>query len=315
MSINKIVRLIEENRSFLISSHIAPEGDALGSELALAYLLRAKNKNVVIVNERRIPREYEFFPGREILYSLRGRPRGKSPDVVFILDCSELRRCGKVADIVPQDRPLAVIDHHITNCHFGDINWVDAGASSAGEMVYRLYKRMKVPFSRDSAMCLYVSMLTDTGSFRYSNTTAYTHRAVAELLGFGISVNKVYQRIYESRSYADVLSLKQALQTMHINKRAGLAWFKMEMRKGEHTEHADSILDFARRIKDVQVCFLLRYERDKGEVRVNMRSRGRVDVSKVALRLGGGGHKNAAGATLKGLSLDEAEKKVLRLLR
>ena len=315
MSMKKVIQAINKNKSFLVTSHIGLEGDALGSALGLAYLLKRKKKDVVVVNEDPVPRNYKFLDDKRLIKPLGAKI--KRPDVAFILDCSDFSRCGKVANIIPKDIPLVVIDHHISNLKFADINWVEPKSSSAGEMVYKLFKEMGVAFDNKSALCLYTAMLTDTGSFRFSTTSSYTHAAVAELIKFNIAANKVYQYIYESNSYDDMMILQESLDTLKLDNKYKIAWFKINKDIGTsdiHSDQSENILDFARSIKDIEVCFLLKRAKDKNRVRVNLRSRGNIDVSKIARFFGGGGHKNASGCTIKS-TLAKAEKDLLREIR
>lgn len=323
----KIIEAIKKYKNFLITSHVGLEGDALGSELAFALLLKAINKNAFIVNEDSVPKNYNFLTRlpdikkrKNLIKPLNDFIGGKSNkiipfDVAFILDCSDFSRCGKVSGVIPKDIPLVAIDHHVTNLNFADINWVEPKASSAGEMIYKLYKDMGVAFNRSSALCLYTAMLTDTGSFKYSNTNWLTHAAVAELLKFEISANEVYQEIYESNSCSDISVLKEALDSFKIDKNCKIGWFKLTNDfSNTQSDQTDNILDFARRIKDIEACFILKNSKNRNEVRVNLRSRGKVDVSRVAHSFGGGGHKNASGCTVKG-TIDKVEKLVLEKLR
>ncbi|PIQ88269.1 MAG: hypothetical protein COV72_09150 [Candidatus Omnitrophica bacterium CG11_big_fil_rev_8_21_14_0_20_42_13] len=315
MSINKIIKAIDRYDSFLITSHIGLEGDALGSELALAYLLKKKGKNAVIVNEDGVPQNYMFLEDKRFIKPLYAKI--KKPEAVFILDCSDMSRCGKVSGIMPQDAPLVSIDHHISNMCFGDINWVEAKSSSTGEMIYKLYKKMNIPFERKAAICLYTAILTDTGSFRYSATSSYTHQAAAELLKFNIAPDDIYKKVYECNSYSDIIMFKKALDTLTIDDTGKIAWLKMDMDLPDSQscfDQTDNVMDFARRIKDIRACFLLRRAKNKNEVRVNLRSKGNVDVSKVARFFGGGGHRNASGCTVKG-SFAEVESLVFKQVK
>lgn len=327
MSLTKIINTINKHKSFLITTHVGIEGDALGSALALAFLLRAKHKEVTVVNEDSIPNNYLFLKhlaamkkNKDLLKSLSYfRSKGKfhplGVDVAFVLDCSDFSRCGKAAKVISQNSLLASIDHHISNVKFADINWVEPRSSSTGEMIYKLYKEMRMPFNHDSALCLYTAILTDTGSFKYANTSWQTHRAAAELIKFNISANKVYQCIYESNSCSDILVLKEALDSFKLDKSGKIGWFKVNRYFSDaHSDQTDNILDFGRRIKEIEVCFLLKKSKSKDDIRVNLRSRGKIDVSKIAHSLGGGGHKNASGCTVRA-TMEDAEKIVLEKVR
>lgn len=311
MSLRKLINAINKYNTFLITAHVGLEGDAIGSELALALLLRHKGKDAFIVNEDSVPNNYIFLNNRRLIKPLGSKI--KLPEAAFILDCSDFNRCGKVAKVIPKKIPLIAIDHHISNSQFAKINWVKPKSSSTGEMIYELYKAMKVKFTRASALCLYTAIMTDTGSFRYSTTSYKTHQAAAELLRFNIFADKIYQNVYQSNSYADILLLKEALDSLSIDKDGRIAWFKINkdfIDSDTQADQTENILDFARRIRGIEVCFLLKKSKDKKNIRVNLRSRGKIDVSKIAQYFGGGGHKNASGCTIKGTFAD-VEKKVI----
>ncbi|MDP1853375.1 MAG: bifunctional oligoribonuclease/PAP phosphatase NrnA [Candidatus Omnitrophota bacterium] len=315
MSLKKVIGAINKYKRFLITAHVGLEGDAIGGELALALLLKTKGKSAVIINEDNVPKNYGFLNNRGLIKPLGSKI--KYPEAIFILDCSELSRCGKVVKIIPKGLPLIAIDHHISNSQFADINWVKPQSSSTGEMIYELYKAMGVPFGRASALCLYTAIMTDSGSFRYSTTSYKTHQAAAELLKFNISAEKIYQNVYQSNSYSDVLLLKEALNTLKLDRNGRIAWFKIDKDHSDsqtQTDQTDSVLDFARRIKGIEACFLLKRAKDKRFVRVNLRSRGKINVSKIAQYFGGGGHKNASGCTIKG-TFAGVENKVLNRIK
>lgn len=315
MSLKKVVALIKQNKNFLITTHTNPEGDALGSELAFYKLVKKLGKNAVIVNEDRLPYNYDFLPENKIIKKWGKKIRGIKFDCFVILDCSDLNRAGEVGSLNLENKPAINIDHHIGNDRFADANWVEPHASSASEMVYRLYKKMKVSFDRDSALLLYVGMLTDTGSFHYANTTRYTHEAVAELLKYNIDVTGLYRRIYENMPFEDIKLLVRILPTVKREAKGRIVWFqlKQDMLKNKKLSFdlSEELLSFARSIKDTKVALLFKENLGtKNEIRVNFRSQGRVNVNKIARFFGGGGHRAASGATIKG-KIDDVRKKVL----
>ena len=181
MSVKRIAKAIANFDRFLISSHIDLEGDALGSELALASLLRKLGKTVYIVNASRTPANYQFLPGvKSVVQSLSPQQR---PQAAFIIDCSIKQRIGAVEKLIDQRLPIINIDHHIDNNSFGRFNWIQPQASSTGEMIYQLFKLMRVKLDKADALNIYTAMLTDTGCFRHSNTTSLSHQICYELLG------------------------------------------------------------------------------------------------------------------------------------
>jgi len=231
------------------------------------------------------------------------------------LDCSGLSRCGKVARLAG-DKPTLNIDHHISNCRFADVNWVDSGASSACEMTYSLYKAMRQPINKEAALSLYTGIFTDTGSFRYPNTSAFTHRAAADLLRYKLDVARVYKKTYEDIPFACVGVLNKVLATVKRDASGRIAWLYLEKRLYQNLaagfDLTDYILGIARAIKGIEVAALFRESLERpGYVRVNLRSQGKVDVNRIASSFGGGGHRTASGCTVKG-SLVSVSNAVIR---
>ena len=319
MSLKKVVEAIKSNKNFLITTHVNPEGDALGSELVIYRLLRTLGKHAVIINEDNLPAAYDFLPGINKIKKLKKSLKNIKFDCFVALDCSDLKRCGKVSRINLNNRPIINIDHHISNEGFGDINWIEPNASSTSEMLYKLYKRLRIPLDRSTAVSLYVGILTDTGSFHYSNTSALTHKIASELLRLNLDIAKIYKKAYEEIPFSDMKLLSKILPTISRQLHGKIAW--LQIRKNllknkitsiDLTEH---LLSFARSIKDVEVAVLFKENLgQKNEVRVNLRSQGKIDVNKIARFFGGGGHKTASGCTIKG-RIEDVRRRVLNKIR
>lgn len=320
MDLKKAVDCIKKHNQFLITSHTNLEGDALGSQLAFYILLKKLGKIATIVNEDRLPAEYDFLPQKSSIKRFSNSLTKRiSFDCFVTLDCSDLRRCGEVYRINTSGAPILNIDHHISNRRFGDINWVEPDSSSCSEMIYKLYERLRIPLDREVALLLYVGMLTDTGSFRYANTSSFTHKAVSQLLKYNLSVPKIYKSIYENMSFQDMKLLARILPTMRRFAAGKVAWFQIRRNilknKKSSFDLSESLLSFARAIKDVEVCVLFKENLGtKDEVRVNFRSQGKLDVNKIAQLFGGGGHKTASAATIKG-DIGQIRRRVLAKIR
>lgn len=319
MSLKKVAACIKRNNRFLITTHTNSEGDALGSQLAFYKLLKIMGKQAIIVNEDKVPYGYGFLPGINNIQRLKQNLKNLRFDCFVVLDCSDLSRCGKVAKLSSKDVTVLNIDHHISNTKFGDINWVDSRVSSTCEVIYKLYKRLSVPFNKEIATYLYIGMLTDTGSFRYSNTTSFTHKAVSALLRYGLDVVKIYNNLYENIPFEDMKLLSKILLTLRRDAQGKIAWFKVGRNtlknKKISVDISEYILSFGRAIKDVEVVVLFKENLGtKNEVRVNFRSNGRVDVNRIANFFGGGGHRTASGATVRG-RIDQVQKKVLAKIK
>lgn len=314
MSLKQVIDIINQYDKFLITSHKDPEGDCLGSGLALASLLRRRKKEVFFINESLIPEMYKFLPRIDRI--IRGT-KLINFDAAIILDSPNMERIGRAANFINSSNISVNIDHHISNERFADVNWIDSSASSVGEMVYLIFKKLDYKITQEEALCLYVAILTDTGSFRYANTTSRTHNIAAELLKHNLNPEEVYQRIYANSSFTEAKLLGLSLSTLRQSKDGSIVWFRLtkSMRnliKG-NLEQADNFINVARSIKGVKVIALFK-EIKNNEIRVSLRSKGEVDVNRIAKFFGGGGHKTASGCTIYA-NIDKAEKLCLRRIR
>lgn len=314
MSAKKVVKVLKSKKRFLITSHINLEGDALGSELAIARLLRKMGKTVTVVNADKAMDNYLFLPD---IHKIKGPKVKVDFDIALVVDCSDLNRTGKVKDII-RERPIINIDHHISNERFGWINWVDKNSSSACEMIYQLYKLCNVKIDRPAALLLYTGVMTDTGSFRYPNTSASTHEVAARLLKYRLPANDIYRRIYQSNGYADIKLLSATLDTLSIDQTGKVAYFTIDKQmlegRQEGADQTENILNFGRSIKGVEVAVLFKETNKNGLIRVNLRSHGKFDVNKLATYFGGGGHRTASGCSIRG-SLGHARMLVLNKIK
>ncbi|MFH0912694.1 MAG: bifunctional oligoribonuclease/PAP phosphatase NrnA [Candidatus Omnitrophota bacterium] len=315
MSLKKAVARIKKHKNFLITSHTNLEGDALGSELAFSRLLQKLGKGTVIVNEDDYPPQYAFLPDINKMKKFRSNIKGINFDCLAFLDCSDFTRSGEVFRLNKANKPTLNIDHHISNSRFADTNWIDACASSCSEMIYQLYRALRIPLDRESAVLLYAGILTDTGSFRYSNTTSFTHKAISELLKFNLDIPGIYKNIYESIPFEDAQLFSKILPQMRREAQGRIIWFQLKRgilrNKKLSFDLSEHILSFGRAIEDAQVVVLFKENLSKkNEVRVNFRSHGKVDVNAIAGFFGGGGHKTASGATIHG-KIDDVRRKVL----
>jgi len=319
MSLKNVASAVRRNRRFLLTTHTNPEGDALGSELALFLLLKKLGKDAVILNEDALPPEYGFLPAKENIRLYRKNIKGIDFDCIFVLDCSDLNRTGEVYRINRDAKPVVNIDHHISNAMFGEVNWVEPYAACTCEMIYRLYKNMRIGLDKKSALLLYVGILTDTGSFRYSNTSAFTHRAAAELLKFGFNVKEIYRQIYETIPFAELKVLTRVLNYLRLTPDGKIAWIEIprHILKTDRLSFdlTEQVLAYGRMIRGAEVVALFKENLGKkDEIRFNLRSNGSTDVNKIARYFGGGGHKTAAGCTTIG-KITQVRKKVIARIK
>ena len=315
MGLNEASAAIKKYKNFLITAHTSPEGDALGSELGFYNLIKSLGKNGTIINEDRVPYGIEFLCGNKPVHLLNKKSRNIKFDCFVALDCADLKRTGDVYKLNKNNKPVLNIDHHISNQVFGDVNWVDSAASSCSEMIFKLYKKLRQRINKDTALALYTGIMTDTGSFRYSNTSSFTFKAVSELLKSGINVSQVYRNTHENIPLYDIKLLLRLLSKIKFYCRGKIAGFQInkELVKGKKPsiDLADLLLSFGRSIKGVQVVVLFKESPgEKNQVRVNLRSQGKVDVNKIAAFFQGGGHKAASGCTLTG-NIKKIEKSVI----
>jgi phosphoesterase RecJ-like protein len=314
-SVDAVIKFLKKNKSFLISSHKDPEGDSIGSQLAMASLLRRMKKSFVILNEDLVPQAYRFLPQARSLIRPCLRTR-RNFDAAIILDCPCLERAGSVFKYLKVGCPILNIDHHPSNQRFGHINWVDQYASSTGEMIYRLFSGLSLDIGKREALFLYVAILTDTGSFKFSNTGARTHRIVAELIKAGnIRPHQIYRNIYGSFSFRNLKSLGKTLESLHRSRDGKVAWIvldkDMQDRLNGPEGLTDVLMNMVRLIEGVEVAILFRQAREKGKIKISLRSSPRVNVDKIARTFGGGGHKTASGCIVSG-GIDRVENLVLR---
>ena len=304
---------IKRHKRFLISAHLNPEGDSLCSQLAMKLLLESMGKEAIIVNHDEVPGHYKFLP--DIASILTNVKKKIDVDATIVLDCPNMKRLGDVEAIVPKDKPIINIDHHISNERFGTVNWVDDKASSAGEMVYRVFKAMDVEITKEAALYLYIAILTDTGSFNYDNTSNVTHEIAGELLSYGLDPSLVSESVFERRSVEDIRFLGMVLATLKVNKSGDVAYLeitrKMLKDTGADMAKVEGVVNYARSISSVKIAILFKEDlNNHNRINVSFRSKAGVDVNKLAAQFGGGGHTKAAGCALEG-TLAEVEKKVV----
>jgi len=308
--IEKIIEKIKNNKSFLITSHINLEGDALGSELAFYIVLKKLKKKVVIFNSDKSPSIYNFLPN---INSIKNSIDKEKFDVGIILDCSDYSRIGNVKDyIITQTNCIINIDHHISNTHFGDINWVNPKAASTSYMLYEIFKKIKI-INRDIALCLYTGIFTDTGGFTYANTTPSVHKVAFDLLHYKIYPYKINEYLESLCSINDLKLISRFLNSIKVDKKRRICWLKINKWEEKEYDLTEVIFSILKLLKDIEL-FIIFKSISKNKTRINFRSRSFIDVNKIAKVFGGGGHKRASGTTVDGL-LDDVEKKVISFIK
>ena len=307
---------IRSGRRFLITSHRNPDGDALGSGLALQRILRQLGKEARMQVRDGFNQNLMHIPGAADVTITDALPSDypKGYDGVFTMECPEVHRTGYA--VLPG--PVVNIDHHVGNEMYGEINYLDLDAPSVGEMVLQINrKHLRVPLDRETAIALYVSLATDTGFFRYHNTTLRAFQAAQELVAAGVVPGDVSLWINESASRGSIKLLGLCLTTLQLTSEGKIATLELPTRffseSGATPEETEGIVNYGRSIDGVMVSALLKEVDDKS-TRVSMRAKPGVDVQQVAAMFGGGGHKAASGCTIP-LPLAEAKKKLVELLQ
>lgn len=306
---SEIVSALRGCNSILVSVHKSPDGDALGSQLALMFSLEKLGKAVTAQNLDPVPEIYRFLPGSERIRT--GTLIEGTFDSAVVLD-SDPSRTGLFEKGCPADI-LINIDHHITNAFEWPLTWLDPSASATGEMIHELIQKLGVPIDREIALCLYASIFTDTGSFRYANTTAKSMHLAAEMIEAGADPWVVTENVYESFAYRRLKLLGSVLAGMERSEDGRIAWVVVTeelFRQNRATaEDTDNFVNFVRSAKGVEVAVLFR-QTGENQYKISLRSKGRIDLSGPAQALGGGGHKNAAGGIVDG-PLSEVKNKVI----
>lgn len=297
--IEQLLQLIDQNQSFLVASHEGPDGDAIGSTLALANALRDMGKDVVAYNGDHAPLDYAFLPGFDTI--VNDVDEHLSFDVGLVLDAGELKRAGSW--IRERCRVLVNVDHHPYSEDFGDLYFVDTEASSTGVLIYRLLQAGGHRVTENIATCIYTTILSDTGSFRYSNANPEAFRVAGEMVAFGVDPWEIASGLYESQEFVRLRLLALALPTLRVSD-CGLyasiaVTLDMYAEVDADAEATDRFINYPRSIRGVEVAIFFR-QLTPDSFKVGFRSKGNIDVGALARAMNGGGHHNAAGATVEG---------------
>jgi len=314
--IHEICNIINSSQKILILPHIFPDGDTIGSSIALCLSLLQKGKESYVLIEEALPQNLKFLP----IACVHNTHVNNEfiADLIITVDCSDITRLGNRAHYLEQSKKVVNIDHHVTNTYFAQHNLVVSDAAATGEIVYLLLQEMGVFITKDIATCLYVALSTDTGSFRYDNTTAGTHRIAAELLEYGIDLNFITTELYQNKPLSKVILLKEALNSLEIYYSGQVAVLsitsQMLKETGVVAEDTDGLIEFARDIAGVKVGVLIK-ELNHFEMKVGFRSKDdHIDVSEIAAQFGGGGHRKASGCTIHD-TLQNAKEQVVAILK
>jgi phosphoesterase RecJ-like protein len=316
-SLDEIGELLRNHNSFVLISHVRPDGDAIGSQIALGFSLMALGKSVRLINEDGLPDNLAFLAGSDKIETPPAVPL--DVEVAIALDTATKPRLGDNALHAASKAKIWLnIDHHKSNPSYGDLNLIDPTSPATGQILYQLITALELPLPAETRDAIYVAVSTDTGSFQYPSTTAKTYEMAADLIHRGLDVGKINSDTYDNHPYRRVELMRALLNTLELSADGLVAHWDMHdqtrVALNLLPEDSEGLIDIIRAIRGVQIAVFFE-ELESGKIRVSMRSKDRrVDVSNVALEFGGGGHALAAGIRMAG-PLEEAKKQVLVALR
>lgn len=309
--LSQVVELIEKKNDFAITTHIKPDGDGVGSSLGLCWLLRSLGKNAEVIVKGEVPPSYRSLPGAEEIRDVS--ELNGNYDAVFVIECSDIDRPG----IAGLEKAFTVnIDHHATSEHFGSINWIDSTASAVGEMIYNLCKAVGGRITKEIAECVYMALVTDTGSFHFPNTSDRTLKVASELIKAGAKPSKIGEAVYYNYPWSRIELMRQVLSTVRRDESGRIAMMRQTLEMRENAEAVDGdnngFVNIPLAAKEIKAALYMR-EVGPNKYRASLRSKGDINVARVAEKFGGGGHKNAAGLGVEG-DWDELERQIVAAL-
>ena len=310
--LSQVVELIEKKQKFGITTHIKPDGDGVGSSLGLCWLLQSLGKSAEVLVHGEIPIAYRSLPGADDIRDVTSIDA--KYDAIFVIECSDLERPG----IHGLENEFTVnIDHHATSEHFGTINWIDSTASAVGEMIYNLCKAIGGKITREIAQCVYMALVTDTGSFHFSNTTDRTLKVASELVKAGVKPAEVSEAVYNNYPWSRIELMRQVLDTVKRDESGQVASLRQTLKMREIANAVDGdnngFVNIPLTSREILAVVYMR-EVGNDQFRVSLRSKGDINVARVAEKYGGGGHRNAAGLRIEG-DWDEKERELVLAVR
>ncbi len=311
-NINNFIKQIKCNRSFIIASHMNPEGDAISSSLAIAHFLKKLKKRVWIFNKDKLPEQFSFLPDYK---SVKNYLPDEQFDVAIIVDTARIDLVGReFQDFLKSNVAMTIkIDHHTTEEKFADIEIVVPDACSTGEVIYNIFRRMKYKINLDIANCIYTSIFTDTGGFHFPNSGVNAFIIASKMVQLGVKPWKIYDYLYDRQPVNSIKLLAAVLNTLEVRASGSIASIHITRRMLESTgttkKDTEGLINYPRSINGVKIAVMFR--EDDGRIKVSLRSKGDVDVSKIAEKYGGGGHKGAA-AFIYEKNMKETKEKILK---
>lgn len=318
--LHDLKQYIEANDDFLVVSHINPDGDAISSTVAVGWLLQSLGKSYTMINEGPCPHKFQFLWGSDRIIDASQHPEERLYDHVIAVDCADYSRIGDVVKRFATDVKIANIDHHPTNDHYGVVQLIRTDAAATTEILYDLLELFDIAWDDQIATAIYTGLLTDTGGFRFANTTAGVMKIASTLLQYGVKAYELADHLLERMTKSHITLLKKALNTLTFNEDNTVCWLSVDLadmaEAQADNEDLEGLVQYPRNIEGVQIGIFFKEVRDD-VYKVSLRSSGTADVSRIAQHFNGGGHVRAAGCTIEGKLKDtirvvvaEAEKEL-----
>lgn len=308
-TIEEITKAVIKSNDIYLSSHVNPDGDSIGSMMALGLALKQLNKNIHFIKTDTIPDTFKFLPGIDQIQEFKEI----KPDILFVLDCGSKDRIGDYNQYISKSKIVINIDHHLDNDSFGDINIVDSSRASTGEIIYDVIQGLNLKLNKEIATHLYTAISMDSGRFMYDKVDDQTHEIIANLIRTGIDKDEININLYQKRSMAATKLFIEGLSSLKTYCDEKVATIKVTQEALQATKanlnETDGLISFIRDIDTIEVACLLK-EIDSKEIKISLRSKTYIDVSSICNIFGGGGHKRAAGCTIY-QDINNAEKLII----
>ena len=316
MTLSQIAKFILDSKKIGITYHVSPDGDAVGSVLALFNALQSLNKDCYIISKDTLSENLKFLKGSSEITGEITEPLDET-DIVVVIDCGNLDRVS--ANLEEFTGTIINIDHHLSNDKYGDINYIDSNAAATAEIIFELLNLMGISFEeenstiKDIGTCMYTSIVTDTGGYRHSNVTERTHKISSVLKKIGVDNTSIYQNLFDNKEFSRIKLIGKALTNMQLILNGKVALLELDKNftsdLGIDIGDTSDIISYGLQIKGVEVTLLLKEVEDG--VKASLRAKSYVDVRKIAEVFGGGGHIRASGIKIKNISMEEAKYEIL----
>lgn len=306
-------KFIEQHDDFLVVSHIQPDGDATSSTYAMAWMLSQLGKSFTMINEGSMPSKFSYLWGSDQVLAYNQEQPERRFQTIISVDCADFSRIGKISTLFDEHVELLNIDHHPTNDRFGTCQIIKSDAAATVQILYDLAIHMNLTPDLQFGECIYTGLLTDTGGFRYSNTSPEVMQIASSLLTLGVQGHAIAEQVLERLTFSQIVLLQRALSTLSFAHSRQLAWICVTLddlaATGASSEDLDGLVNYPRNVEGVEVGLLFK-EKSPGVIKVSLRSAGKVDVAKIAQIIGGGGHVRASGCTIFGTMEDAVARMV-----